>query len=302
MSNFSDISNHLADLVASAAPSIVRISRGRVPASGVVWRDLGDTRVVVTVSRHFRGDEGFNVLLEDGTEHPAEVIGRDPTTDLLALKTVAPGAAAKTSHGDGLRVGELAVTVGRPGRTARATLGMISALGDAWHTPRGGLVDRWIEVDAALPGGFGGGALLSATGAVLGVNTHRLTRGGATLPSATVDRVVDTLLKDGAIRNGYLGVGVQPAATPAEHARDGGLLVTSLEAGAPGTTAGLLVGDLLLAVDGRSVAHFRELIAALAGRVGETVDVEILRGGKDEKVQVTVGERPERSRCGGRRR
>ena len=112
--------------------------------------------------------------------------------------------------------------------------------------------------------------------------------------------MADAILEHGTVRAGFLGVGVQPAAAPDDHEREVGLLVTAMEPDAPAAKAGLLVGDLILGVDGVPIGHYRHLIAALAGRAGQEVEVEILRGGAAHTLTASVGERPARKRGAGR--
>src|SRR5262249_5931087 len=160
-----------------------------------------------------------------------------PGTDIALLRVTGGGLTpAKLRELDGLAVGNLALAIGRPGRTARASLRAIGVLGPEVETPYGGKLDRYLEADRQIPRGFAGGPLIDADGAVIGMNTRTLVRGAdLAIPVVTLRRVVAELEAHGGVRRGYLGVGAYPAALPASLAqavgRDRGALVASLEDG-----------------------------------------------------------------------
>ena len=167
-------------------------------------------------------------------------------------------------------------------------------MGGEWRTWQGGRVERFVRLDLAIYDGFSGGPLVEAGGKVLGLNTSGLSRAMAlALPASTVDRVTDQLLATGRVRRGYLGLAVQPVRLP--EPLDLGLVVVKLESGGPAEAAGLLLGDILTALDGRELADPGDILAALGGeRVGKAVEVRVLRGGEPRTIAVTVGERPTR--------
>ena len=286
--SLSALNDQLADLVDAVAPSLVGVRGTRRFASGVIW----DDHHVVTTA-HAVGRSGATTLtLPDGTSAPATVVGRDRATDLALLHTDATLPAPAPWADGALRVGHLVLVAGRPGRSARATLGMVSAVSETtWHTPLGGHVDRFVEVDANLPPGFSGGPLVDATGAVVGLNTRGLVRGGATLPTATVRRVVEAITERGDLRPGYLGVIIQPAE------RDGqtGLLVTGLAKDGPAARAGLQPGDLIVEVQGQPTATVESLAAALHGTADSDVTVVALSGGERLETTAHVAERRRRA-------
>src|SRR5581483_4926472 len=170
------LSESFASIVETAARSVVRIEAGRRwPASGAVWSTDG---TIVTTSHSVEDDEDIEVGFQDGTTLPATLVGRDHGTDLAILKVAATGLARPAwLEPDGLKVGHLVLAVSRPGRTARASHGVVSALADSWRTPAGGKLDRYIESDVALRPGFSGSLLVDASGRVLGLNTSGLLRG-----------------------------------------------------------------------------------------------------------------------------
>ncbi len=151
-----------------------------------------------------------------------------------------------------------------------------------------------MRLDLAIYDGFSGGPLVEAGGKVLGLNTSGLSRAMAlALPASTVDRVTDQLLTSGRVRRGYLGLAVQPVQLP-EPLRLG-LVVVKLEPGGPAEQAGLLLGDILTALDGQELGDPADILAALGTeRVGKPIEVRLLRGGAPKTIAITVGERPTR--------
>ncbi len=291
-----DVSNELATVAETAGVSVVRVEgRRRVPASGIVWAADG---LIVTAHHVIRREGRIGVGLPGGERVPAALVGRDPTTDLALLRADAAGLTPPSwADPDALRVGQLVLALGRPGQGVQATLGVISALGDAWRAHGGGHIDRYLQTDVRMYPGFSGGPLVGAEGEVVGLNTSALLRGvSLTLPASTVRRVVGELLAHGQVRRGYLGVGVQPVRLPPAVAerlgQETGVLLISVEPDGPADRAGLFVGDILVTLDGQPVRHHDELLAALSGdRIGRPVPAQVVRGGEVKEVSITLGER-----------
>jgi len=296
VSPLNHLSETLAGAVASAGGSVVRVeARRRMPASGIVWSAGGH---ILTAHHVIESDEGMMVGLPDGNEVSATLVGRDPATDLAMLKADATGLAAPIwADPEALRVGHIALALGRPGRTVRATLGIVSAKGGAWRTPSGGQVEAYLQTDAAMYPGFSGGPLVDASGGVIGMNTTAMAPGNTVvMPIPAVRRVVEALLSHGKVRRGYLGISTQPVRLPDAYAREvgqeTGLLVAAVEAGSPADRGGLLLGDTVVSMGGERVRHLDDLQAHLGGeRIGSPVAVRVLRGGRLQDVTVTVGER-----------
>jgi S1-C subfamily serine protease len=292
-----DFSNALADAVAALGPSVVRVEgRDRLPATGIVWSGDG---VILTAHHVVEQDENIGIGLNDGRTVSATLAGRDPTTDLAVLRAETGGLAAPAwAEGDKLRVGHLALGLGRPGHTVMATLGIVSALGQPWRTPAGGQIDRYLQTDITMYPGFSGGPLVSAEGEVIGLNTSALLRGvSIAVPAATLRRVAEALLSHGRVRRGYLAVGAQAVRLPANLAeqlgQDTGLLLVSVEEGGPAAQGGLVLGDTIVAVGGQPVRHLDGLLASLGGdRIGTPTPVRIVRGGQVEERTVVIGEHP----------
>lgn len=302
-----NLSDAMAEAVAAMSPAIVRVeARRRLPASGIVW--AADT--IVTAHHVVERDEGIHIVLHDGSRHEATLVGRDPQNDLAVLRVSGAGlTAAKIGNNAALRVGNLVLALGRPGEQVQATLGVVSALVPGTQekaSERKGkgrrregmraLLDGYVQTDVVMYPGFSGGPLVSGDGAVHGLNTSGFGSGvSITVPVATIRNTVATLMAHGKMRQGYLGVGVQPVRLPENVAaalkQETGLLVMSVEGSSPAHKAGLFVGDILVALDGEAVEHLDELLALLHGRAGKEVPIGIVRGGEQRELIVTIGER-----------
>jgi S1-C subfamily serine protease len=193
---------------------------------------------------------------------------------------------------DDLRVGHLALALGRPGASVRATMGIISVLGKAWRTPAGGPVDRYLETDTVMYPGFSGGPLVDAQGRFVGLNSSALIRGiSITLPAPTLERVVRDLKEHGSVRRAYLGVRAQPIrlhdALAKELDQETGLLLVSVEPGSAAGEGGLFLGDTLVTLGESPVRHMDDLFSGLDGdRIGKPLAIRVIRGG--QLVDLTV--------------
>lgn len=296
-STLAELSSQLAAAVETAGNSVVAIhARRRIPSSGIVWRE----GVIVSASHTVRRDDEIPVTLPNGDSTVATVAGRDPATDLIALRIKgAKSHVAPRADSSSLRVGSLVLAVGRPGRNVSASFGIISAVGEGWRSWQGARIDRVFRLDLSVYDGFSGGPLVDASGAVLGLNNSALARGTPmALPAKAVDRVLDELLERGHVRRPFIGVAVQPVALSAslvkqhklEH--DNGLLIVSIADASPADKAGMLLGDVLLEANGQSIARPDDLLDALARiESGGAVTLKILRGGTIKTVSVTPADR-----------
>jgi S1-C subfamily serine protease len=297
MSNvLTDLSTALAQTVADAGAGVVRVEgRRRIPATGIVWSADG---IILTADHVVRRDENVQIGLADGSNVSATIVGRDPSTDLAVLKVDASGLTPLTeANKQDVAVGHFALALGRPGKTVQATLGIISALGEGWRTGRGGQIDRYLQTDVVMYPGFSGGPLVNASGQLPGLNTSHLAQGvSLSVPTPTLARVADSLLTDGRIKRGYLGVSTQRARLPesvrGELNQKSGLLIVSVEEDSPAAKGGLTMGDTILAVGDTAVHHHEDLMSELTSdRVGTAVPIKILRGGQVQTLDVTIGER-----------
>jgi len=264
------LSSDLAVVVERAGASVVRVESSRTPGSGVVWSGDG---VIVAASHSVEGEEGIEVGLPDGSTTPGTLIGRDPTTDVAALR-VSSSELAVPSWADpsGIKVGHLVLNVG-------------------------GRLDHYVQTDLARHPGFSGGLLVGAGGDALGLNTSGLLR-GATLAvtGPTLRRVMEALVAHGQVRRGYLGIGTYPVCLPAPLDKEAGqplaLMLVSVEPGSPAEKAGLRLGDALLTFAGQALRHPSDLLGLLdAERIGAEVAVRLLRAGEPREVALTVGTR-----------
>jgi S1-C subfamily serine protease len=285
-----ELSNQLAHAVELGEPAVVAVhGRPHVPSSGILWR----AGVVITSDHTLQRDEDITVTIAGGGNVPATLAGRDGGTDLAVLRLTGGGDyAAKTVSDASIKPGSLVLALGRRGKDGvSASFGVVSAVGGAWRTWRGGQIDRFIRPGVNIYPGFSGGALVDVEGRVIGLNTSGLTRGsGVTVPASTVSRVVEELLSRGHVRRGFIGVGLHPVRLP-DGAR--GLIVLSLEPGGPALQAGVMVGDVLLTLGGEAVIDTDAVQSQLgAERIGTTVVAEIVRGGRRVSISVVPAERP----------
>lgn len=302
MSALQTLSNDLAGAVERAGNGVVAIhARHRIPSSGIVWR----RGVVVAASHTVKHDRDVPVTLADGTRAHATVAGRDAGTDIVVLRLDDGASAEPVEHApdDALRVGALVLAVGRPGGDGVTTsLGVVSTVSGPWRTWAGGEIDRFVRLDLSIYDGFSGGPLVDAAGRVLGMNCSALARGMAvTIPVPTVTRVVDALLTRGHVARGWLGVAMQPVRlSPALAGRLGiaserGVLLVQVEPDGPAERGGLMLGDVVVSIDGSPIESPEDVAPFIgAGRVGTALDVRVVRGGGEQHVSVTVGERPRR--------
>lgn len=280
-------SDGLADAVEATSASLIRVEgRRRLAATGIAWRD----NLIVTAHHVVRRDEGMKVALPDGATLDASLVGRAPNFDLAVLKVDAALTPARMAESGSLRVGHLVLALGRPGEKGQATHGVVSIIGSGSHA---GI----IQTDVLMYPGFSGGPLVDAAGRVQGMNTSGLNRGASlAIASAKINEVVDALLEHGHMKQGFLGVGAQPARLPKaiadEVGQETGLLLVAVEPDSPAERDGLLLGDVLIALDGEPTAHIDSLLGLLSTeRIGKTVPVKLLRGGQVQVVNVTIGEK-----------
>ena len=289
-------SNELADAVERAGNSVITVLEGgREGVSGTVWRD----GLAITAEHTIRGLDEVTVLLPSGSKTKARVTGRDHGTDIATLEIPNVPAASLADESQS-RVGDIVLAVGRrEGEGLAATYGMISAIGGPWRTWQGARVDRWLRLDLNPFTGFSGGPIVNARGEAIGMATSGPRRSAVTIPASTVNRIVDQLAQRGRIARGYLGIGMQPVAFP-EGTRQSlglgaerGLLVVAVASGSPAETAGILLGDIIVAAEGASAPNIQSLQPFLdSENVGKAIALDVVRGGQIVKLSVTVGEKP----------
>lgn len=294
------LSNDLASAVERAGRAVVAVNaRRRIPSSGVHWR----SGVIVTADQTVKRDEEITVTLPDNRTVPATLAGRDSNTDLAVLRLQGVELPlAEIGDTKLLKVGNMILAVARPGESGlSASMGVVSALSGAWHTWGGGQIDQFVRLDLTLYPGFSGGPLVDASGCIVGINTSGPRNMVLAIPTSTVNRVVDGLLEKGRIARGYLGLGMQPVLLPDTLKNtlnlhtNGGVIVVNVEPNGPADRAGVLIGDVLLSLDGTPVSDTGDVQVILGPEgVGKTVNVQLIRGGVLTEVAIAVGERPRR--------
>jgi S1-C subfamily serine protease len=297
MSNpLTDFSNGLTSAVEKGGASTILVdARKRYPASGIAYAE----DLILTADHVVTREEDIKVIYFGGKELKATLAGRDPGSD-LALLRLAEKALTPAKTSEDVKVGQLVLALGRPSEQGvQASWGIVTAISGPARTHRGGLLDEFIQTETTPYPGFSGGPLINTEGEILGLNTSGLTRGSSlTIPVKVAWRIADALAKHGTVKRGYLGVRTQPVEIPEasrkalKREQSNGLLVLWLEEGGPAEKGELLVGDILVAVGGQNVGDPDDLFSALnSDTVGKLVAVEVLRGGKPETINVTVGER-----------
>jgi S1-C subfamily serine protease len=284
----------MADAVAAAASSVVQVQGRRSPASGLAY--AGD--VVVTTARALGRDDGLTVRRGDGATLDAELAGWDPTTTLAVLRVAGLDAAPATPAAAAPRVGQIALAVGRSwSNVVSASAGIVAVIGGPLRTGHRRAIDQIFRTTAPMHGGFAGGAFVDTSGALLGIVTSTEIRGTRVIiPASIAWSTVASVLEHGSLERGYLGVACQPVRLPDKQRsgdRESALLVVAVTEDSPAAQAGVLVGDLILGLDGHDVAAPEDLFDLLLGdRVGREVPLRLLRGGGELQLPVRIGKRP----------
>jgi len=280
-------------------PSIERIQETQSLGSGVIVD--AKKGYVLTNNHVIQGAFEITITLPDGRELMAEILGRDPDTDIAVLQIEAENLA-RVPIGDSsrLRVGDFVVAIGNPfGLGQTVTSGIVSALG------RSGLgiesFEDFIQTDASINLGNSGGALVNLRGELVGINTAIFGTGGGNgnigigfaIPINLVYDIMHQLIEVGEVRRGRLGAQGQDLTQQLAQAfnlkQSSGIIVTKIESGSPAHTAGLQVGDVIVSANGRKIRGSREmdnLVGLL--RIGQAVDLEIYRQGRLKKLNVVI--------------
>jgi S1-C subfamily serine protease len=292
------LSQELSGAVERAGRTVVALNaRRRIPSSGVVWRPG-----TLVTANHTLEHEEITATLPDGRTTPVFLTARDPSTDLAVLKLEGVDLpAAEAGDLSSVKVGHVVLAVARTSEGGdRAALATIGVLGAAWRSRGGGLLDRTVRLDANLHPNFSGGPVVDKQGRVLGIGTSGLSRySTVVIPASTVSRVINELVTRGHIARGYLGLGMYPLRLPANLqaslnlAGESGIMVVAVETESPAEKAGIMIGDVVVALDGSSVRDTDDVQSLLGGeRVGKPVSATIVRAGSLKELTIVVGERP----------
>lgn len=287
-------SDALAARVESTKPTAVaiRLAHERC-VTGIVWQ----SDVVVASEQSLPRREEFEVVMTGGTVTTAKVAGRDSSTNIAVLRPQAPLASSSITTNEA-RAGAIVIAIGADGTGgASARLGIVNVVGPEWHSSRGGLIDRRIALDVRLARSEEGGPIFDAAGSCIGMSTFGPRGQVLVIPAATIDRIVPTLLKDGRVVRGWLGVALQAVAVP-DALREtvdqsSGLMVMSVVENGPAAQAGIVAGDIILSVDGTSTRRFRKIARHFGSEnIGRKAELRVIRSGAVITVKTTIAERP----------
>ncbi|MEZ4521510.1 MAG: S1C family serine protease [Thermomicrobiales bacterium] len=294
-----ELSNALADAVETVSASIVTVkARRRMPATGIVWSNDG---LIVTSNHVVERDDEISVVLPDGREVEATLVGRDPGSDIAALRVdVDDDLPAATKATTPSKPGQIVLALGWPyGETPQVAFGAVSVAGSTLRARGGTRIEGAVRPDLTMYPGFSGGPLVNAAGEIVGLNTSALSRGlPVTIPHAELDRIVGVLVEKGRISRGYLGVALQPVRIPASlrsklgAEQESGLLVVGIEPESPSEQGGLMLGDTIVRFGCEQVSDPRQVHEQLGpDSIGQQLAIHLLRAGEAIDLTVTPGER-----------
>lgn len=307
----------VTNVVDTVGPAVVAVRHrdGGGQGSGFIFSQDG----YIVTNDHVLGDGGaaLSATLTDDRTLPAEVIGRDPPTDVGVLRIPSVGRSlpfVPLGDSSALRVGELVVAIGNPlGYASSVSAGVVSAVGRSLRSQSGRLVDNVIQTDTAINPGNSGGPLVKASGEAVGMNTAIIagTQGLAfAVPANTIAWVVSQILQHGRVKRGYFGIygGVRPLQRSLQQQLGLSLptvvQVAGLDPYGPAQRAGIKAGDLLCAADGVPIGSMDDLYRVLSSRSPKSpLPVQVIRAGEKLMLTVMVEDDQQRSlKAGGGRR
>ncbi len=292
------------DVLTSEGTGVNRVTRAIGLGSGVIYRSDG---YILTNNHVVEEADQLKVRLASGDSLDAEVVGTDPLNDLAVLKVERSGLPAVNIRGDAVVVGETAIAIGSPfGLDASVTAGVVSAMNRDIQVPDGTsalVIPAVIQTDAAINPGNSGGALVDAQGLLIGINTAILSGSGGSqgvgfaIPVAQAVVSADELIAVGFVRHPFLGIsGVDLSPeVAAEFGLDAaeGAVVESVQDGSGAADAGVEANDIIVALEGEPITSMTDLIVSLRPyQPGDTIALDIVRGGRELRLDVTLGERP----------
>jgi S1-C subfamily serine protease len=305
-------SQAVIDVVDRVGPAVVRLavrngdparpgqSRGGSGSGVIVAPDgliLTNSHVAGTASR-------IEVTTADGQDLHARLVGDDPDTDLALIRIDEPATLPSARLGDSKRLkrGQLVIAIGNPlGFESTVTTGVVSALGRSLRSRNGRLIDDVIQTDAALNPGNSGGPLVSSRGEVVGINTAVIMGAQGicfAVAANTASFVLGELVRHGRVRRAFIGIAAQQTAIPplrrraAGLAQDRAVMISTVEPDSAAERAGLRPGDIIVALDGVTIAGADDLVRALTGdKIGRSVAFDVLRGTERLTVAAVPRER-----------
>jgi S1-C subfamily serine protease len=298
----------VSQAAARVSPAVVRLDirdntnqRRLGSGSGVIVSPDG---LILTNSHVVGQARSADITTPDGSHYTARILARDPDTDLALARIEADVRLPHAKLGDSrqLRPGQIAIAIGNPlGFDTTVTAGVISALGRSLRSTSGRMIDDVIQTDAALNPGNSGGALISSKGEVIGVNTAIIAGAQGicfAVASNTANFVLGEMIRHGRVRRAWIGVGAGTIPLPRRAvlrlglAQQTGSMITSVEPGSPAAEAGLMSGDMIIAVDGLPVAGTEDLVRLLdADRIGKTIPVDFMRNSQSRRLWIAPIER-----------
>jgi len=318
--NTTDIQTAITQAVKQVGPTVVTVV-GSIPGQTTFFGSTGDQTVsgsgifisdqgyVLTNNHVVEGTQSVNIILSDGTQEKAVIVGTDPYSDIAVLK--ADGkvpAVAKLGNSDVLQPGESVIAIGSPLGDFKntVTVGVVSATGRSLDTGKGYQIEGLIQTDAAINQGNSGGPLVDLAGEVIGINTLIVRNTGTgsvaeglgfSIPVNTAQTVAQQIIQKGYFSHPYLGISYQPItpdiATAYNLPVQWGAYVTQVTAGSPAETAGIQQGDMITQINGVTLdATHSYLNTLFTYKAGDQVTLNLSRNGKDVQVQVTLGESP----------
>jgi S1-C subfamily serine protease len=305
-------SQAVIDVVDRVGPAVVRLairngdparpgqSRGGSGSGVIVAPDgliLTNSHLAATASR-------IEVTTADGQDLHARLVGDDPDTDLALIRIDEPATLPSARLGDSKRLkrGQLVIAIGNPlGFESTVTTGVVSALGRSLRSRNGRLIDDVIQTDAALNPGNSGGPLVSSRGEVVGINTAVIMGAQGicfAVAANTASFVLGELVRHGRVRRAFIGIAAQQTAIPplrrraAGLAQDRAVMISTVEPDSAAERAGLQPGDIIVALDGVTIAGADDLVRALTGdKIGRSVAFDVLRGTERLTVAAVPRER-----------
>ncbi len=294
-----ELSNTLAEATGRAAVSVIAVhAETRGSASGILWR----SGVIVTSEHALRRDEDIQVTLPDGRVVSATLAGRDPSMDIAVLKCAeADSAVQQIGDVTTLKPGSLTLVVGRTRASGPvAALGVVSLVAPDRRTWTGASITPYIRLDVGLQPTAVGGAVIDAYGNLVGLATPRFARFGAiAVPASAINKITDTLLREGRIPRGYLGVGLQPVRLPntlresLQRSEKTAAIILEVHPGGPADKAGIVIGDILVSLAGHPITRLEDVQSLLVGdAIGKSLPLKLVRGGSVQEGSIVVAERP----------
>jgi len=318
--NTTDIQTAITQAVKKVGPAVVTVV-GTIPGQQTFFGTTGEQTVsgsgifisdqgyVLTNNHVVEGTQNTNIILSDGTQEKATIVGTDPYSDIAVLK--ADGkvpAVAKLGNSDVLQPGESVIAIGSPLGDFKntVTVGVVSATGRSLDSGKGYQIENLIQTDAAINQGNSGGPLVNLAGEVIGVNTLivRNTGTGAvaeglgfSIPINTAQAVAQQIIQKGYFSHPYLGIGYQPITPDVAAAYNlpvqWGAYVTRVAASSPAEQAGIQQGDMITQIGNVTLdATHSYLNTLFTYKAGDQINIGISRNGKNMQVQVTLGEAP----------